>query len=391
MNSVDLIEKKELLKNEMREITSLCRKEIRMMNEEENTLFNQKKSEIQNINEELRKLSEETEIQNDITKQTKTMEKKNFSLVKAIRSVANNQPLDEFNQTIVNAGMDEMRATGNSFQGQLVLPTEQRAVDVATEGVDVVATDIWNVMEAIHNKSVMAQLGCNIITNLVNDVQIPVISTINCSWEGETATHSDDTATFSSVKLSPKRLSCVVPISKMLLQQDSTGVESAIRNEITKAIMGKLEATIFGSAAGTTTQPEGIFYNGGSALTTVATFADICSLEANLDGVENYGEKKYVMGTSAKATLRGTQKANGTGFIYENGEIDGTSAVATGFVGANNIAYGDWSNLVIGLWSGLDIVVDNFTLASSGCVRLIVNFYADAKLARTGSIALATV
>ena len=142
MNSVDLIEKKELLKNEMREITSLCRKEIRMMNEEENTLFNQKKSEIQNINEELRKLSEETEIQNDITKQTKTMEKKNFSLVKAIRSVANNQPLDEFNQTIVNAGMDEMRATGNSFQGQLVLPTEQRAVDVATEGADVVATVI---------------------------------------------------------------------------------------------------------------------------------------------------------------------------------------------------------------------------------------------------------
>jgi len=390
MNSVDLIEKKELLKNEMREITSTCRKEIRMMNEEETNLFNQKKDEINNINEELRKLSEETEIQNTI-KQKKQMENKNFSIVKAIRSVANNQPLDELNQAVVSAGMDEMRKTGNSFQGQLVLPTEARAIDVATEGVDVVATDIWNVMEAIHNKSVMAQLGCNIITNLVNDVQIPVISTVNCSWEGETATHADDTATFTSVKLSPKRLSCVVPISKMLLQQDSTGVESAIRNEITKAIMGKLEATIFGNAQGTATQPEGIFYNGGSTLTTVATFADICNLEANLDGVENYGEKKYVMGTSAKATLRGTQKANGTGFIYENGEIDGTSAVATGFVGANNIAYGDWSNLVIGLWSGLDVVVDNYTLASSGCVRLIVNFYADAKLARTGSIALATV
>jgi HK97 family phage major capsid protein len=390
MNSVDLIEKKELLKSEMREITSTCRKEIRMMNEEETNLFNQKKDEINNINEELRKLSEETEIQNTI-KQKKQMENKNFSIVKAIRSVANNQPLDELNQAVVSAGMDEMRKTGNSFQGQLVLPTEARAIDVATEGVDVVATDIWNVMEAIHNKSVMAQLGCNIITNLVNDVQIPVISTVNCSWEGETATHSDDTATFSSVKLSPKRLSCVVPISKMLLQQDSTGVESAIRNEITKAIMGKLEATIFGNAAGTTTKPEGIFYNGGSALTTVATFADICALEANLDGVENYGEKKYLMGTSAKATLRGTQKGSGTGFIFENGEIDGTKTEVTGFVGANNIAYGDWSNLVIGLWSGLDVVVDNYTLASSGCVRLIVNFYCDSKLARQGSIALATV
>lgn len=390
MNSVDLIEKKELLKKEMRDITALCRKEIRMMTDEENTLYNEKKTEIQNLNEELRKLSEETEIQNNI-KPNKTMENKNFSIVKAIRSVANNQPLDEFNQSVVNAGMEEMRATGNSFQGQIVLPTEERAVTVAAEGADVVATDIWNVMEAIHNKSVMAQLGCNIITNLVNDVQIPVISTINCSWEGETATHADDNATFTSVKLSPKRLSCVVPISKMLLQQDSTGVEAAIRNEITKAIMGKLEGTIFGNAQGSATQPEGIFYNGGSALTTVATFADICALEANLDGKDNYGEKKYVMGTTAKATLRGTQKGQGTGFIYENGEIDGTSAVATGFVGAGNIAYGDWSNLVIGLWSGLDVVVDNFTLASSGCVRLIVNFYADAKLARTGAIALATV
>lgn len=391
MNSVDLIEQKELLKQEMRDITSLCRKEIRMMSEDETSLYNEKKEQINKINEELRKLSEETEIQNDIIKPTKTMENKNFSIVKAIRSVANNQPLDEFNQSVVNAGMEEMRATGNAFQGQIVLPTEKRAVDVATEGADVVATDIWNVMEAIHNKSVMAQLGCNIITNLVNDVQIPVISTINCAWEGETATHSDDTATFTSVKLSPKRLSCVVPISKMLLQQDSTGVESAIRNEITKAIMGKLEATIFGSAAGTTTQPAGIFYNGGQALSTVATFADICSLEAGLDGVENYGEKKYVMGTTAKATLRGTQKGQGTGFIFENNEIDGTPAVATGFVGASNIAYGDWSNLVIGLWSGVDVVVDNYTLASSGCVRLIVNFYADAKLARTGAIAIASI
>lgn len=392
-NSVELLDKKTNLKNEVKDIIEICKKEIRLLSDEETAKVNDIKEQINKINEELRQMNESVELPKELTiKNNKKMETKNFSLVKAIRNVANNVAQDELTQEVINAGMAEMRNTGNAFQGQIILPTEKRTVTKATEGSDVVQTDIFNVMEAIHSKSVMSQLGCNIISGLTNDVQIPLISEVNCTWEAETATTSASTPTFSSVKLSPKRLSCVVPISKMLLQQDSAGVENAIRNEITKAIMGKLEGTIFGNAAGTTTKPAGIFYNGGEALTEIEDFGDVCTMEAALDGVDGYGEKKYVMGVNAKAALRGMIKGtNGTGMVFENGEVDGTPAFATQFVGSSNIAYGDWSNLVIGLWSGLDIVVDNYTLAADGCVRLVVNFYCDAQLARSGAIALRTI
>lgn len=393
-NSVELMDSKQQLKDEVVELTEKCKKEVRMLTSEESVRLDEIKEQIKSINEELRNLDVELpknqkQINNKNFNKMET--NKSFSLVKAIRNVANNVAQDELTQEVINEGMAEMRSTGNSYQGQIILPTEKRTVTKSVEGADVVATDIFNVMEAIHNKSVMAQLGCNIVSGLVNDVQIPVISTVNCTWENETATTGNSTPTFTSVKLSPKRLSCVVPISKMLLQQDSTGVENAIRNEIQKAIMGKLESTIFGNAAGSTTQPEGIFYTTGS-LTQITDFAGICGLEAGLDGVDGYGDKKYVMGVGAKADLRGMIKGtNATGMVFENGAVDGTDALATQFVGNKNIAYGDWSNLVIGLWSGMDIVVDNYTLAADGCVRLVVNFYADAKLARTGAIAVATL
>ena len=51
----------------------------------------------------------------------------NFSLLKAINSVANNKQLDERSAEVVNAGVAEMRKSGLSFNGQIQLPVEERA------------------------------------------------------------------------------------------------------------------------------------------------------------------------------------------------------------------------------------------------------------------------
>ena len=40
-----------------------------------------------------------------------------FSLLKAINSIANNKPLDERSQEIVDAGIAEMRKAGQSYSG----------------------------------------------------------------------------------------------------------------------------------------------------------------------------------------------------------------------------------------------------------------------------------
>ena len=391
MNSVELMDRKNILKEEAKKITSHARQEIRMLSDEENTKIAEIKEEITKINEELRSL-EDVQLPETINlKPKKQMENKNFSLVAAIRNAASNKQQDELIQAVIDAGQENMRMSQTTYTGQIQLPSaEFRTITKATEGVDVVATDIYDIAQAIHEKSVLSELGCRVISGLVGDVQFPVISTANATWEAETATTAATTPTFTSVKLSPKRLSCVVPISKMLLAQDSTGIERAVRNEITKAIMGKLESTVFGAAAGSATQPAGIF--NGTISTTIAAFSDITALESLTDGYDGYGEKKYLMAPNVKAALRSMIKGtNGTGMVMENGEVDGTKAAVSAFVPTNDLAYGDWSNLTVGIWDGLDIVVDNYTLAADGCIRLVVNFYCDAQLTRSGAIAVAKI
>jgi HK97 family phage major capsid protein len=179
-------------------------------------------------------------------------------------------------------------------------------------------------------------------------------------------------------------LTAVVPISKQFLAQDSVGAENAIREEIINAINAKLEATILGAGAGDANTPAGIF-NG--ELTSVSDFAALCDMEADIEDANVYGDLKYILAPKAKSALRNMAKsAKSTQLVYENGEVDGTMALSTSHVKDTNFAYGDFSQFIIAQWGALDIVVDNYTLASKGQVRLVVTAFFDAKALREEAI-----
>lgn len=325
------------------------------------------------------------EYKEDLNKRNITKMNKKFSLIKAIRSVANGQPQDSITKAVLAAGAKEMRSSALNYTGQIQLPGEARAaITVDVEGDDVVATDLFDIVKPIQNRNVMAQAGAKFITGLVGDVQYPVMSKGAVTWEGETATAKAGEPTFTNVKLTPKRLTAVVALSKQMLAQDSVGVENAVREEIINAVNAKLESTILGSAAGSNTQPAGLL-NGTP--TTITDFAGICDLEAGLDGVEGYGEPKYIVSPKAKAALRGMAKGTkSTQLVFEDGEIDGTQAFCTAHLADKNLVYGDFGQYVIAQWGAIDITVDNVTLAAEGQVRLVVNCYFDAKPLRSDAI-----
>ena len=321
----------------------------------------------------------------DINKRNITKMNKKFSLIKAIRSVANGQPQDSITKAVLAVGAKEMRSSALNYTGQIQLPGEARAsITVDVEGEDVVATDLFDIVKPIQNRNVMAQAGAKFITGLVGDVQYPVMSKGAVTWEGETATANAGEPTFTNVKLTPKRLTAVVALSKQMLAQDSVGVENAVREEIINAVNAKLESTILGDAEGSTTQPAGLL-NGTPV--SITNFAGICDLEAGLDGVEGYGEPKYIVSPKAKAALRGMAKgAKSTQLVFEDGEIDGTEAFCTAHLADKNLVYGDFGQYVIAQWGAIDITVDNVTLAAEGQVRLVVNCYFDAKPLRSNAI-----
>ena len=332
----------------------------------------------------------EKEIRNNETKNQIKM-KKEFRLIKAINDIANNRSVDDTAQAVVKAGAEEMRKAGVSYGGQIQLPTSElrEAITVTAEGEDVVATEIYDILEPLRAKNVLVAAGAKFITGLVGDVQVPSMSASNVTWEGETASAKDGGQTFTAVKLSPKRLTAYVDISKQFLVQDSKSAEALIRQDIINAINSKLEATILGSAQGTTTQPAGIF--NGVSKTTIASFKDICNMEAKIEDANVIGECKYVMSNKAKAALRNMAKsAKSTELVMEGGTIDGTEVLNTSNVEEQNVVYGDFSNLAIGQWGSIDLLVDPYSKAGDAQVRLVVNAFFDAKVLRNGAFAYGT-
>lgn len=332
----------------------------------------------------------EKELRNNETKNYKKMTKE-FRLIKAINDIANNRSVDDTAQAVVKAGAEEMRKAGVSYGGQIQLPTSELrgAITVTAEGEDVVATEIYDILEPLRAKNVLVAAGAKFITGLVGDVQIPSMTAGNVYWEGETTSAKDGAQTFSAVKLSPRRLTCYIDLSKQFLVQTSNSAEAIIRQDIINAINSKLEATILGSAAGTTTQPAGMF--NGKLKTTIASFKDVCDLEAKIEDANVIGECKYVMSNKAKAALRNMAKsAKSTELVMEGGAIDGTEVLNTSNVEEQNVVYGDFSNLAIGQWGSIDLLVDPYTKAGDGQVRLVVNAYFDAKVLRDGAFAYGT-
>jgi HK97 family phage major capsid protein/HK97 family phage prohead protease len=323
----------------------------------------------------------------NINKKEHNIMEKQFSLLRAIRAIANNQKLNDVDAAVINAGAQEFRKAGVEFGGQIQLPNmieNRAAITVAAEGEDVVATDIYDILTPLRARNVLVQAGAKFMTGLVGNVQVPIMSASNVSWEGETASAQDGAGTFTNVTLSPKRLTAYIDISKQFLVQDGVGAEAVIREDLIKAINSKLESTILGSAAGTTTQPAGIFY--GNTPATVADFGDVCDVEAGIEEANVIGELKYIVSPKTKAVLRGMIKGqNGTGMVYENDSVDGTPALVTTNVAQNKYVVGDFANLAIGQWGAIDLTVDPYTKAADGQVRLVINAFFDAKVLRAGA------
>ena len=384
-NSVELRDAQAQLIERCQAIVNTCKTEIREMTEEEEKEFNDAKEEIINLKAELDELNKELESYDELLPKVEEEEEKNekpgCDEDQEKRNIKTNKTNNMSKLSIVKEIRSAME--NGSRQFTINADVEKRAVTVANEHDNVVETEIEGILEPLYAKSVLAELGVKFYTGMpMGDIQVPIMGRGNVGWVGEVSAAQDASIGFSHVLLQPKRLTAYVDISKKLLAQDTIGVENAIRRDIVNALTDKLEATIFGSAAGDATKPAGIFYD--SSIYDASTFAAVVANEAKVEDNNVFGDMKYALSTSAKADLRAMPKSTkNTQLVMEGGQIDGVPAVVTSNIKTAGVyAYGDWSNLAVGSWGDIDITIDEYTQAVNGCVRLVVNAYFDAKKLR---------
>lgn len=415
MNLTELKEKQNQLIQRCKEIVELCKTEVREMTEDEKKEFDANKEEIKSLKEEVKSLQdkldeyekelpkeeeeerseEEPKEDKEDNKEPETEDKENKEDNKESESEKEDTE-DEKHKNNRNITMEQkfnlMKELRNSLEtGKSFNLNEVRAYTVNSEGEDVVQTDIYDIWGPLRAKNVLVQAGAQYISGIKNNIQIPLMGKVSCTFEGETDAAQDGSGVFTSKTLSPKRITAKYPISLQLLAQDSIGIESKIREDIIAAVNAKLEEVLLGDGAGSTTIPAGLF--NGVTPTAVNDFKGITALEAGVETNNVFGDMKYVMSPAAKGEFRAMAKSSkSTQLVMENGTIDGTEVLATSHVADKKFIYGNFSNVVIAAWDTVQIdVVRDVQSVGNGQVTIVVNAYVDGALVRPEGLAFGTV
>ena len=183
--------------------------------------------------------------------------------------------------------------------------------------------------------------------------------------------------TIGSVTMSPKTLGAFTDVTRQLMIQSSLDVENLIRNDLAGSMAIAIDnAALEGS--GSSGNPTGITNTTGIntvSLSSAAapTFAEMVSMESAV-AVDNalLGGLVYIVHPTNAGTLKTTAKDSGSGqFVYQGGEINGYPVVVSAQLTANNYVFGNMQDLLVGMFGGLDIVVDPYSNSTSGTVRVV--------------------
>ncbi|WP_422022935.1 phage major capsid protein [Roseibium sp.] len=319
-------------------------------------------------------------------------ERQQFSFVNALRALAN--PGDKAAQEAARFEMDCSNATaekrGKPATGILVppdvmreaSPTHQRNLNAGTaaQGGALVADNLLSgsFIDLLRARAVVMQSGARMLNDLQGNIAIPrLTSGATAYWVGEGGDITKSAAAFDQVTMTPKTVGAFTDYTRKLLLQSSIDIEALVREDLARVIGLEIDKVAL-HGTGTANQPGGVSALTGVNSTNFAaaapTWAEIVGMETEVatDNAD-MGSLGYIINPAMRGGFKTTEKASGTAqFIWENGgTVNGYRAGVTTQVLSNNAFFGNWADLLIGTWSGLDLTVDPYTNATSGTVRVV--------------------
>lgn len=266
-------------------------------------------------------------------------------------------------------------------------------VGTPTAGGNLVATELLgsSFIDLLVNEMVMMQIGATMLTDLQGNIAIPrATGGATTYWVAENGGPTESQQAFDQVALTPKTVGAYVDYSRRLLLQSSIAVEAFIRMDVARQIaLGIDLAAINGS--GSSNQPRGVLNTSGIGSVAggtnglAPTWDHIVGLEtAVANSNAPSGSRAYLTNTKVRGKLKLTQKFTGTNGqeIWQGGELNGSPARVSNQVPStltkgtsagvcSAIAYGNWRDLIIAMWGGLDVLMDPYTGGIAGTKRVV--------------------
>ncbi|WP_082044168.1 phage major capsid protein [Aeromonas sp. L_1B5_3] len=318
----------------------------------------------------------------------------NYSIFRAVRALQPNATRADRDAAAFELECSEaaQRQLGKTAQG-ILIPQDvlnSRAFNAggaantpagAQSGQNLVDTTFMggSFIEMLRNRTTIMRLATT-MGGLVGNVDIPrQTGGATAYWLGEGEDAQEGTPTIGQLELSPKTLGAYTDITRRLLMQSSMDAEGIVRRDLVNAMAQAIDyAGYYGSGAGN--QPRGIKnYTGINAVDFAAlwpTYAELVAMESEIAADNaDIGQMGYIGNARFRGNCKSTAKF-GTGTeatIWEPGNtVNGYQCEISNQIAQGDVFFGNFADMLIGMWGGLDLTVDPYSLSKSGGLRIVV-------------------
>lgn len=261
------------------------------------------------------------------------------------------------------------RRTGRRAQGVYVpMGLLERRTNTTSTAPELVPTDhradqyIGPLREAL----LARRLGVRVLSGLHGNVTIPKYgSGLETGWVAEGGAVPDGTMAFSDVTLSPKHVGGKTEMSRQLLQQSSPDIEALVRQDLAFLIAKQIDRAII-AGTGDNNEPLGIVNTVGIQDGNLASldYGAVMTMVEQFEDTELTSAAWLTTGT-AKTQLATTLREDGLpGYLLDGGRMAGYPLhVTRQFDVSSNgdpILLGDFSQVLLGIWSELDLLVNPY-------------------------------
>jgi len=256
---------------------------------------------------------------------------------------------------------------------------EQRVLTVAGDASNLVSNEVLGdeFIDALRPQSVATRLGARTITGLTGDIALPRrdARAPAAAWFVENNAINSGDQSFDQVAGTPRHLGLITEYGRKTLLQTSPQIEDITREHFLAELATGLDLAVM-KGSGSAGQPTGITQTAGintkDSSGSVPSWQDVLDIMALVEDADvPMASMGWALNAQLKSLLRGTPKISGEAvFLMENGaSLGGAPAAVTSQLNGNpnsspvqeaEAIFGAWNEVIVGMWSGMEILVNPY-------------------------------
>ena len=335
----------------------------------------------------------ETEIRNNVKLAGTPVQKVNndkatrgWSLFKAVREVSNGGQLTGIEAEMHQEAEGEARKGLQGIGIPTMMKEKRGIIDQGTSAIAPTAVGAY--VDSLQASGLYNRVGINDLGTVAADTVLPIAGGTAVAWAAENAASADGGADFGKVTLSPNRLTGYADLSNVILAQNGPQAEASVMTDMGRNMATQIDAAMFGSTS-VTSAPAAIVQTSGTLTFTEATFGSGSIASDMLEAIQTVaddhgldGNLSFVNSWELYSAIKKEAQVSSTYPLYVDDRVAGypgyfSSAPANSAGASGDGMFGDFGRVYFAQFGPSNIIVDPYSAAGTGCVRLIMNNYFD--------------